>query len=906
MLDGHCMTAIPERLSAALADRYTIERELGAGGMATVFLAEDLKHKRKVALKVLRPELAAVLGAERFVQEITTTASLQHPHILPLFDSGEADGFLFYVMPYVEGETLRDKLNRETQLGIDEAVRITTEVADALDYAHRHGVIHRDIKPENILLHDGRPMVADFGIALAVSAAAGGRMTETGLSLGTPHYMSPEQATAEKDLSARSDIYSLGSVLYEMLTGNPPHTGASVQQIIMKIVTEEAAPVTALRKSVPPNVAGAVAQALEKLPADRQSGAQEFAAQLRGQVPVAGTTRVHPAVTEAKQGRRAIAALGALSTILLVAAIWGWTRPPTELPVIRYQMAIPPAEAVNSGAPVMGRRLALSPDGMQLAYVGAAGPSGGYELWLRNRGQLHAMRIPGTESGRRPFFSPDGTRLGYFTADQSLRAVSLTGEPPTTLNSGDLSASGGAWGSDGYVYAASRGQGPGDGTGIVRVPEGGGGAEVVTTIDTSRGERIHEWPVVLPNQKGALFSVVTSPGLTGRRIAVVDHRTGQHRHLVEGVAAWYAPSGYLVYVTADGTLIATPFDQDRLEITGPGHAVLDGVGVHALGADVTLSASGTLMYMTGTSGFAVQPVWVDRQGRAEPIDPEWTFPSAALYSTTALSPDGTRLVVSQQDESGQHLWVKQLPRGPNAKLTFDGTLNSRASWAPDGRTVVFVSDRSGVNRIWRQVADGSGQAELVAEHPANEGFFSPDGAWFIYRGIAGDRHVYARRTEGDTAVLTVARSERGEEVAPTLSPDGRWIAYVSDESGRDEVYVRPFPDVTRMKQQISAGGGVEPRWSHSGNELFYRSEADEVVSVPILLSGSGFTTGARQVLFSMGDYLPANRYQPTYDVVPGDQRFILTKRVTGDREAGFGELIVVENFLEDLRGRMDP
>src|SRR5512135_260184 len=224
-----------DRIETALADRYRVERELGAGGMATVYLAHDLKHDRKVALKVLKPELAAVLGAERFVVEIKTTAALAHAHILPLFDSGEADGFLYYVMPYIEGETVREKLNRETQFGVDEAVRIAREVADALDYAHRHGVIHRDIKPENILLHDGRPMVMDFGIALAVSAAAGGRMTETGKSLGTPHYMSPEQATAERELTGRADIYSLASVLYEMLAGDPPHTGATAQQIIMKI-----------------------------------------------------------------------------------------------------------------------------------------------------------------------------------------------------------------------------------------------------------------------------------------------------------------------------------------------------------------------------------------------------------------------------------------------------------------------------------------------------------------------------------------------------------------------------------------------------------------------------------------------------------------------------------------------
>jgi len=271
------VTATLDRLTTALADRYRIERELGAGGMATVYLAHDIKHERKVAIKVLKPELAAVLGGERIVVEIKTTASLQHPHILPLFDSGEADGFLYCVMPFIDGETLRAKLDRETQLGVEEAVRITSDVASALHYAHTHGVIHRDIKPENILLHDGRPMVADFGIALAVSAAAGGRMTETGLSLGTPHYMSPEQATAEKEITARSDVYSLGSVLYEMLTGEPPHMGNSAQQIIMKIITETAPSVTTLRKSVPAHVAEAIAQALEKLPADRFSSAKEFA-----------------------------------------------------------------------------------------------------------------------------------------------------------------------------------------------------------------------------------------------------------------------------------------------------------------------------------------------------------------------------------------------------------------------------------------------------------------------------------------------------------------------------------------------------------------------------------------------------------------------------------------------------
>ncbi len=350
------MGQMTDSLRNALAARYTIERELGQGGMATVYLAHDVKHDRKVAVKVLRPELAAVLGAERFVAEIKTTASLQHPHILPLFDSGQADGFLYYVMPYVEGETLRDKLNRETQLGIDEAVRITTEVADALDYAHRHGVIHRDIKPENVLLHDGRPMVADFGIALAVSAAAGRRMTETGLSLGTPHYMSPEQATAEKELTGRSDVYSLASVLYEMLTGNPPYTGAAAQQIIMKIMTEEPAPVTRQRKAVPPNVAAAVEKALEKLPADRFETAKAFADAL-----------IHPAFAlpgarqSAQQGayaawrRYAGAIIGALALVAVVTTILAVrsrrevVASDTSTPVKKASVAVLPFVALSSG-----------------------------------------------------------------------------------------------------------------------------------------------------------------------------------------------------------------------------------------------------------------------------------------------------------------------------------------------------------------------------------------------------------------------------------------------------------------------------------------------------------------------------------------------------------------------------
>jgi eukaryotic-like serine/threonine-protein kinase len=414
------MTIVPERLTAAIVDRYRIERELGQGGMATVYLAHDIRHDRHVALKVLKPELAAVLGGDRFVQEIRTTAALQHPHILPLFDSGVADSFLYYVMPFIDGETLRSKLDRETQLGIDEAVRITVAIADALDYAHRRGIIHRDIKPENILLHEGRPMVADFGIALAVSAAAGGRMTETGLSLGTPHYMSPEQATAEKEISARSDIYSLASVLYEMLTGNPPHVGASAQQIIMKIVTEEAAPVTKLRRSVPPHVAAAVAKALEKLPADRFASANEFGSALTNPAfasaksPLEGTHAVAKKQRWQRAGLLAAGIVGALLATGMLALL----EPPERTDVIRMTIEAPADSAVLSlryhgDAGTMADPI-VSPSGTLIAFTvaKASGPS----IYMRSTASFELTEIPG--DGKWPFFSPDGGSIGYLRGSE--------------------------------------------------------------------------------------------------------------------------------------------------------------------------------------------------------------------------------------------------------------------------------------------------------------------------------------------------------------------------------------------------------------------------------------------------------------------------------------------------------
>ena len=427
------MTNIAARLTAALAERYALERELGQGGMALVYSARDLRHDRMVAVKVVKPELSAILGPERFLAEIRVTAHLQHPHILPLFDSGTADGLLFYVMPYIESESLRERLRRERQLPVDDAVRMAREVASALDYAHRHGVIHRDIKPENILLHDGQALVADFGIALAVRAAGGIRFTETGISLGTPDYMSPEQATADRELDGRSDIYSLGCVAYEMLAGEPPHTGPSAQAVIARIITEPAPPLHRARATVPRHVEAAIHRALERLPADRFQTVAQFAdALVQPHGSDAGTISL-------AAGRRRRAMTWVVPSVLVLGALGigvylgrrSGLQPVSKNVAARFALATGADHRMSTrprGA------LALSPDGSLMVYM-AEKVVGGHQLFARRMDSLTVSPIPGTEDGYGPFFSPDGTWLGFFLGNQ-MKKIPVSGGTPITITEG--------------------------------------------------------------------------------------------------------------------------------------------------------------------------------------------------------------------------------------------------------------------------------------------------------------------------------------------------------------------------------------------------------------------------------------------------------------------------------------
>jgi serine/threonine-protein kinase len=825
------MTDAPAGLAAALSRCYRIERELGRGGMATVYLAEDLKHHRKVAVKVLKPELAAVLGADRFVQEITTTAALQHPHILPLFDSGTADGFLFYVMPFIDGETLRARLDRETQLGVEEAVRITTSVADALDYAHRHGVIHRDIKPENILLHDGSAMVADFGIALAVSAAAGGRMTETGLSLGTPHYMSPEQATAEKEITARSDIYSLGSVLYEMLIGNPPHTGASAQQIIMKIVTEDAAPVTRLRKSVPPNVAAAVGRALEKLPADRFDSARAFADALGNPAFEAANAprRAGGATGRVRMvSRQSFAGMTALAAVLLVLALWGWLRRGpvhAALDPRRVDLSLPRQYWFSRTG------LAMSPDGSILAAVADSGAGG--QLVVHRASSSEFEVIPGTAGADNPFFSPDGKWIG-FLADGKLRRVPVAGGPPVII-ADSVDWGEGAWADDGMIYYTPHFNG-----GVWRVAASGGKPEPVTVPDSTAGELGHWNPSPVARGKAVLFTAYVTP-FGHARVEVVIPATHQIKVVLEGAYyPRYLSPGRLLFIR-NGTLMVAEFDPDRLEVTGAPVPASETVALAESNAEAgyAIAGDGTLAYLPRAEWGAREVVALDRAGRVGRI-----IDSVGRFGAISLDPGGRRLAI----EFDFDLYSFDLSRGFLTRLTRSPELEIAPVWSRDGHTLYYGGEGRRNFDVFRRSADGGGAETLVysSGHDMYPSSVSPDGTALLFTEWApvGDLRVLS--LDGHSPPRSMTRTLSTEEHG-TYSPNGRWIAYQSDESGDDQVYLQragegSWPD----RIQVSRNGGANPRWDHDGRELLFLS-AGGVTGVAID-PGSG-RVGTSRVLY---------------------------------------------------------
>jgi len=878
-------------LRTALADRYRIERELGAGGMATVYLAHDLKHGRDVAIKVLHPDLGAALGGERFLSEIRTTARLQHPHILPLLDSGEAGGQLYYVMPLVTGETLRARLERESQLPVDDALLIAREVADALGYAHGLGIIHRDIKPENILLQNGHAVVADFGIALAVQSAGGQRMTQTGLSLGTPQYMSPEQAMGERTIDARSDIYALGAVTYEMLVGEPPFTGPSVQAIVARVMSEEPRGLARQRKAIAPHVEDAVLRALEKLPADRFGTATEFAAALAERS--ANATRSSRAMPVSRGTPRGSLIASGIAAAAMVAALWGWLRKMPTAAVVRYAITLDSVPAARNWA----GEVAISPDGSFIVHSGGEGST----LLGRRRNALKFSPILGTEGAAGPFFSPDGTSIGFFSAGRLL-ATPAAGGPPIVLDTSVTSPESMSWGNDGFIYRFIRHNGL---IALARMEaRPNAPLERVTTVDTAAGETSHLIPELLPDKKSVLFQVAYRDGR--RSIAIADVKTGRHRILMPGVRVRYVSSGHLLYTTPDGKLWVVPFDVSSLATSGTASPVADRIPSTMVGpVDFAVSNDGTLVYAVGDASTQRELVWVSRTGVRASFDSTWR----GEFASPALSPDGTRLAVAIRDGTDGNIWVKGVASGAPVRISQQNKSNDAPSWTPDSRFISYISGSSGtaaVGDVWRQPADGSALGMLLvhADRPISEQFWSHADNWLVVRTTtpspgAGDI-LAAQPLSGGATQPVIATPNT--EYSPTLSPDGRWMAYVSNMSGRLEVYVVPFPNPQQARWSISSTGGSAPRWSPRGDELFYLDLQSRMVAAQVTTAPSFAVQGSR-TLFNASEFVQMSVSRRNYDVTPDGQRFLMVQRANG---ATNGQIVVVENWLNELTARKTP
>jgi len=877
-----------ERLGAALAGRYRVERELGAGGMATVFLAEDLRHDREVAIKVLHPDLGAALGGDRFLAEIKTTARLQHPHILPLLDSGEADHLLFYVMPLVEGETLRSRLTRERQLPIETALRIAGEVASALDYAHRHGVIHRDIKPENILLHDGRATVADFGIALAVSAAGGTRMTQTGLSLGTPQYMSPEQAMGEKQVDARSDVYALGAVLYEMLTGEPPFTGATVQAIVAKVLTERPMHPTAVRDTIPIHVEATVLKALAKLPADRFDGAARFAESLTNPGITAGSLTAEAGPRVALSGIRPAAVRGpglavrvapwGVAGVVAAVAVWAWTgaeRGSQSDPTPAVRAIMPRISGTVPALIGLQSMLAVSADGRSVAFLGVDSTRVPH-LYVQSVDRSGLHKLPGTSFANNPTFSPDGGSLAY-TFGGNLMVQPATGGLVTKLTPVNF-ARGASWGSDGRIVYSHDGA-------LWRISASGGTPE---SLAVPKPGEVYRAPSVIEGAGAVLFELQAG---SNSEVAMLSLEDGAITRLgLQGASPSLVGDDLLLYGTLDGALWRVGFDAAGRRVTGEPQRITEGVSVSA-GPRYAVSRNGLLVFAAGASNER-DLLLVDRAGRALVASP-----AARAYRYPRYSPEGRRLAFGIMGTGGPpsgDVWVLNLGSGTMLRVTTDSA-SYHPEWDPDGRSLIHIK-RTGTRPggVYRTPADGtSPPVELIARTaPIWEARLTPDRATLVFRedGVGTRRDIFTRPADSAGAVRPLVASGFDEK-GISLSPDGKWMAYVSDESGSNDVYIRRLePGSPRWR--VTPSGGAEPRWARTG-ELFFRSN-DSVSVARVELGGAAGAEpriSAPRVLFHAGAF-DASTFEALWDVSPDGQQFVFTRPRAGSE----AQLVVLVNW----------
>ena len=904
-------------LPGARVGPYEIVAPLGAGGMGEVYRARDARLNRDVAIKTLPPLFANdPERLARFEREAKTLAALSHPNIAQIYgveQIGEATGnnqpgrVSALVMELVAGEPLDARIARGP-VPLDEALAITRQIADALEAAHDKGIVHRDLKPANVMVTaDGDVKVLDFGLARAadppaqsdpmLSPTITSPATQVGVILGTAAYMSPEQAKG-RVADRRSDVWALGCVLFEMLSGRRAFQGEDLSDTLAAVLRAEP-DWTLLPASTPPHVTSTIQRCLTKDRKARIPDASvvrflidDTAASRHGTFTPTGIAAAPPSRT-----RRIIPlAIAALAGASLAAAIaWPLLRKEdAPRPSARFRIETPGISRVDQD-----KAIAISPDGRYIVYEAVTGA--GTVLMMRFLDGVEQTALPGTETGQAPFFSPDSKWLGFVTNTGEFRKMPAAGGAVSSI--GRMSGSvprGVTWGEDGTIVFGSAVSSDG----LMRMPASGGRPESLTRPDVMNGDSSHRYPRFLPGGKALIYTAVRPGDGTGsasHRLIALDLKTNRSTPLVNGSHAAYIDTGHLIY-GYDGTLRAVPFDAERLEVTGEPFTVFERLSVSIAGAaNYDVSSRGTLIYMPGVRGELTAKrslVWVDRNGREEPI----AAPTRA-YLALRLSADGARAVLDSRDEASD-LWIWDFARAILSRLTFEAAPDLFPIWTPDGRWVVYRSVAAGPHNLFRRRSDGTGSAEQLTRatqiHTATD---ATAGAVIFTDQV--ETHdimmVPLEATGGERRVIPLVRTPANERNG-TVSPNGRWLAYESDQSGGPQVYVRPFPDTSAGQWQISPGPGVKPRWSRDGRELFYVADDSALMSVAVP-DGAVFQPGAPRSILKVTP-TPGLVNGLFYDVMPDGRRFVMLKTLPqAAAQAATPHIIAVFDWTDGLRRR---
>lgn len=891
---------------------YEIAALIGVGGMGEVYRARDTKLNRNVALKVM-PGASALdpNRVSRFTREAQVLASLNHPHIAAIYgfeDSGDTHAL---VLELVEGETLADRIARGP-IPIDEALPIARQIGEALEAAHELSIIHRDLKPSNIkITRDGVVKILDFGLAKLMDPAhapasdvslsptiTSPAVTQAGMILGTPAYMSPEQAQG-RPADKRSDLWAFGCVLFEMLTGTRPFHAEDVTDVLVAVLSKEPEWI-ALPVRVPEPIRALIRRCLEK---DRRKRIADIAAALFALDESANLDESATEQARPLSRRIVIPVAAALVTSTVVGAgVWIATRPGYVPPsVSRLSIASSRTAALTING--SDRDIAITPDGSRVVYIGNRGT----QLFVRALDAIEPVAVF-TGSPREPFVSPDSQWIGFVDNGDVLKKVALTGGPAVTLATLDSTAPRGAtWGPEDTIIVATA-----NGTTGLQQVAAGASTRVLTRPDRAQGEADHLWPERLPGGRAVLFTITAvTGGLDAAQVAVLDLQSGTYRLLVRGGShahfvrdkpqGWSPQNdrGYLVYAAA-GTMRAVPFDLGRLETRGTSVPVIANVLTTSAGAmDSAVANDGTLAYVSGVLGGEQTRtlVWVDRQGHETPIPAP---PRAYVYPR--LSPDGTRIAVYAADQE-LDLWVWDLRRTTLTRVTFDPAIDAFPVWTSDGHRVIFSSDRNGARNLFWQPADGSGAVERLTE-TSNSQYatdVSPDGRRLIFSEVAPKTRddVIEIRLDETRRVTPVVQSSFAERNG-VVSPNGRWLAYETNDSGRFEISVRPFPDVNNGQWRVSTAGGTRPLWTPGGQELIYVSPAGALMGVQVARGPSWVAT--TPTLLVKEDYFttPGNPGR-TYDIARDGQRFLMIKQGGADQTAAPPQVIVVQHWVEELK-----